>query len=93
MSITDASTNTRTLAELVAATGLPGNTDLRDRQTLPGLTGLTRGNLLREGILTLDRLAEYDDLPLGDIRNFGPGCLKNVRAVLAQAADQANATA
>lgn len=84
----DVSTDTRTIAELVAATGLPGNTDLRDRQVLPGLTGLARFDLLREGIYTLGQLAEYDDLSLMDIRNFGVRCLANVRAVLAQAPEQ-----
>ncbi|MEV1003342.1 DNA-directed RNA polymerase subunit alpha C-terminal domain-containing protein [Nonomuraea sp. NPDC050202] len=78
MSITD--TTSRTIANLVKATGLPGNTDIR----LLDLKPLARNCLLREGIRTLAILAEHDDLSLTDIRIFGDKCLANVRAVLSR---------
>lgn len=86
MSITD----TRTINELVKATGLPDETSLYD---LRGLTTLAFNGLMREGIRTLGALAARSDEDLLDIRNFGVGCLGNVRTVLSQLAEQTNTTA
>ncbi|MGR6921242.1 hypothetical protein ACU635_43960 [[Actinomadura] parvosata] len=83
MSITD--TTTPSIADLVTATGLPGNTDL---YLLPGLHALPRNLMMREGIRTLAILAEHDDLSLTDIRNFGGWCRDHVRAVLTQLAER-----
>lgn len=82
MSITDTTTNTPTLAELVRATGLPSDAPIR--VVMPGLTVRSRNCLLREGIRTIGQLVTKTDFDLLDIRNFGIACLDNVRTVLAQ---------
>jgi hypothetical protein len=85
MSITNASTDTRTINDLVKATGLPGNTDI---SLLPGLTVRAHNCMKRDGIYTLDDLAERDDGSLRDIRNFGVISLDHVRTVLSQLAER-----
>ncbi|TYB71148.1 hypothetical protein FXF51_01560 [Nonomuraea sp. PA05] len=78
-------TTARTIADLVNATGLPGNTDIR---LLPNLKAQARNCLLRKGIRTLAILAEHDELTLTDIRLFGDACLANVRVVLSGLAER-----
>ncbi|TMR90519.1 hypothetical protein EJK15_55010 [Nonomuraea basaltis] len=56
---------------------------------MPGLTVRALNCMKRWGIHTLGDLATKDDDDLLDIRNFGVGCLDNVRTVLAQLAEQA----
>ncbi|MEW1843015.1 DNA-directed RNA polymerase subunit alpha C-terminal domain-containing protein [Nonomuraea angiospora] len=80
----DTTADTRTLKELVEATGLNENADIRD--VLLDLTTRPLNCLLRESIYTLGDLANRTDDDLLDIRNFGVGSLDNVRAVLAQLA-------
>ncbi|MEU7855146.1 DNA-directed RNA polymerase subunit alpha C-terminal domain-containing protein [Nonomuraea sp. NPDC049141] len=87
MSITDTTADTRTINDLVKATGLPGNTDIS--LLLPeGLTVRAHNCMKRDDIHTLDQLAEHDNLTLTDIRNFGAVCLDNVRTVLSRQASR-----
>jgi DNA-directed RNA polymerase alpha subunit len=83
MSITD--TTTPTIADLVRASGLSDDDPIK---ALPGLSTRALNCLLRGGLYTIGDLSQHDDESLRDIRNFGVGCLDNVRTALAQLAEQ-----
>lgn len=78
-----------TLAELIAASGLPRDASLYDLMRDHGLRHYTANPLLSEGLQTLADLTDLTDEALLDVDQFGPRRLADLKAAVLAAGTEA----